>query len=139
MIEAHLKKLRARDDISTEEEEALRTMVSQVVDVPQDRTVIRHGDDLPHSTLLISGWLARVKDLPGGERQITELHVAGDFADLHAFTLKRLDHDLATLSQCEIAVVPHSRVAALTERFPRLARLFWFSTNVDASITRELA
>jgi CRP-like cAMP-binding protein len=30
-------------------------------------------------------------------------------------------------------------VAALTERFPRLARLFWFSTNVDASITRELA
>ena len=137
MIEAHLKKLRARDDISTEEEEALRTMVSQVVDVPQDRTVIRHGEDLPHSTLLVSGWLARVKDLPGGERQITELHVAGDFADLHAFTLKCLDHDVISLARCRLALVPHQRLKDITENLPHLTRVLWLMTNVDASIQRE--
>ena len=27
----------------------------------------------------------------------------------------------------------------ITEQYPRLARIYWFSTNVDGSITRELA
>jgi CRP-like cAMP-binding protein len=27
----------------------------------------------------------------------------------------------------------------MTERYPRLARVFWFSTNIDAAIQRELA
>jgi CRP-like cAMP-binding protein len=89
--------------------------------------------------MLLDGWLARAKDLPGGERQVTELHVAGDFADLHSFTLKCLDHDIITLSDCVIGVVPHDRLQQITERFPRIARLYWFLTNVDAAITRELA
>ena len=70
---------------------------------------------------------------------MTELHVAGDFADLHGFTLKRLDHDVMTLSDCIIAVVPHDRLQEITEQYPRLARIYWLSTNVDAAITRELA
>jgi CRP-like cAMP-binding protein len=89
--------------------------------------------------LLLDGWMARSKDLAGGERQVTELHVAGDFADLHGFTLKRLDHDVVTLSECVVAVVTHERLQEISERYPRLARIYWFSTNVDAAITRELA
>jgi CRP-like cAMP-binding protein len=139
MITVHLKKHRRRTAIDAEEEQAIRGLVAETRTVAADQVLIRSGIELNVSLLLLDGWLARSKDLPGGERQVTQLHVAGDFADLHGFTLKRLDHDVATLSPCELAIVPHSRVAALTERFPRLARLFWFSTNVDASITRELA
>ena len=46
MIEAHLRKLRARDDVTEEEEQAVRALVSQVVEVGQDQTVIRHGQDV---------------------------------------------------------------------------------------------
>jgi CRP-like cAMP-binding protein len=137
MIEAHLRKLRARDDISAEEEEAVRGLVSEVVEVDQDRTIVRHGDELQHSLLLLSGWLARAKDLPTGQRQLAELHVAGDFADLHGFTLKRLDHDVITLTRCRIALVPHQRLTDMTERFPHLTRVYWLMTNMDASIQRE--
>ena len=137
MMEAHLRKLRARDDISAEEEKAVRGLVSQVIEVPQDKTVVRHGEELQHSLLLLSGWLGRAKDLPTGQRQIAELHVAGDFADLHGFTLKRLDHDVISLSRCRIAMVPHTRLTEITERFPHLARVFWLMTNIDASIQRE--
>ena len=137
MIDVHLKKLRARDDISAEEEQAIRGLVSQVIDIPEDRTFIRHGVELHQSTLLLEGWLARAKDLPSGQRQIAELHVAGDFADLHAFTLKRLDHDLISVSRCKLAIVPHDRLTEMTERFPHLTRVYWFSTNVDAAIHRE--
>jgi CRP-like cAMP-binding protein len=139
MITVHLKKLRRSAAINAEEELAIRGLVAETRIVAADQVLIRSGVKIDVSLLLLDGWLARIKDLPGGERQVTQLHVSGDFADLHGFALKRLDHDVATLSQCEIAVVPHSRVAALTERFPRLARLYWFSTNVDAAITRELA
>jgi len=137
VIEAHLSKLRARDDVSPEEEEAIRGLVSQVIDVPADRTVIRRGEELQHSLLLLSGWLARAKDLPSGQRQMAELHVAGDFADLHSFTLKRLDHDVIALTGCRIGMVPHDRLKVITERFPHLTRLFWLMTNIDAAIQRE--
>lgn len=139
MITVHLKKLRRRIEISSDEERAIRDAVAEVRRIPADVLVIRSGEELNSSLLLIDGWLARSKDLAGGERQVTQLHVAGDFADLHGFTLKRLDHDVTTLSDCRIAVVPHERIRELTERFPRLGRIYWFSTNMDAAIQRELA
>lgn len=137
MIEAHLKKLRARDDVSAEEEEAIRGLVSQVTDVAKDRTIVNTGEELQHSILLLSGWLARAKDLPGGQRQIAELHVTGDFADLHGFTLKRLDHDVISITRCRLAFVPHQRIKEICERFSHLGRLFWLMTNIDAAIQRE--
>ena len=137
MIEAHFAKLRARDKISGEEEQAVRALIDEVIDVPQDRAVVRHSEHLNHSMLLLSGWLARAKDLPSGQRQIAELHVAGDFADLHGFTLRRLDHDVITLTRFRIALVPHDRLKDLTERFPHLARVYWAMTNIDAAIQRE--
>ena len=139
MISVHLKKLRRRTEISQEEERAIRDAVSETRQVAADQILIRSGQPLTSSLMLLDGWIARGKDLAGGERQVTELHVAGDFADLHGYTLKRLDHDLVTLSECTIAVVPHDHLKAITERYPRLARIYWFSTNVDAAITRELA
>lgn len=137
MIEVHLKKLRARDDVSAEEEQVIRSLPSQIVEVPADRTVIRRGEEIQQSTLLLDGWMARAKDLPDGQRQLVELHVAGDFTDLHGFTLKCLDHDIITLSRCRVAFVPHERLKTVTERYPHLTRLFWFSTNLDAAIQRE--
>ena len=137
MIEKYLMKLRARDPISAEEEAAIRDSISDVVRIPADRTFIRVGQELDHSTLLLDGLMCRYKDLSGGQRQITEIHVPGDFADLHSFTLKHLDHNIMTLTPCTIAKSPHARIQKLCEDFPRLARIMWFSTNLDACIHRE--
>lgn len=138
MITVHLKKLKRRIEISSEEERVIRDAVGEVRRVPADELLVRAGEELNVSLLLLDGWLARTKDLAGGERQVTELHVAGDFADLHGFTLKRLDHDVTTLSECRIAVVPHDRIRQITETHPRLTRVYWFFTNIDAAIQREL-
>ena len=136
MIERHLLKLRARNDISAEEEQAIRGCVAEVRDHPADTILIRAGDELETSLLLFDGLVARAHQLSEGERQITELHVPGDFADVHGFTLKRLDHDIVTMTKCRIAVVPHERLKALTEAFPHIARVYWFGTNLDAAIHR---
>lgn len=139
MISVHLKKLRQRTDIGADEERAIREAVSETRRLRADEIFVRSGQELNSSTLLLSGWMARSKDLPSGERQVTELHIAGDFADLHGFTLKRLDHDVTTLSECVVAIVPHERLLRVTNDFPHLARVYWFCTNVDAAIHREWA
>jgi CRP-like cAMP-binding protein len=137
MIERHLMKLRARDDVSAEEESAIRASVAQLREVPADTLIIRAEEPLEVSTILFDGIACRAKDLRSGERQITELHVAGDYMDLHSFTLKRLDHDVLALTPCTIALVPHERLRDITERYPHLTRVYWFATNLDASIHRE--
>ena len=137
MIELHLMRLRARDEISAEEEAALRGAFCEEQDIASDTTFIRAGVELSVSTLLLEGLMCRYKDLRNGERQITELHVAGDFADMHSFTLKRLDHHVITLTPCRVAVLPHERLREITEQHPHLTRVYWFGTNLDAAIHRE--
>ena len=139
MIESHLRRLRKRDTIGAPEERAIREMVAETRRVGPHKVLIREGEKLEQSILLIDGWLARAVDMPAGDRHIAELHVPGDFADLHGFTLKRLDHDVVTLTESIIALVPHERLTQLTDRFPHLARIYWFSTNVDAAIQRQWA
>lgn len=139
MIEAHLRMLRTRDEISPAEEKAIRGAVAEIREIGPDKIVVPMGKDLSTSLLLIDGWMARSKRLEDGNRQISQLHIAGDFVDLHGFALKRLDHDVVTMSRCRYAVVPHERLRDITERFPHLTRVYWFSTTLDAAIHREWA
>ena len=136
-IEAHFRKLRKRDEISASEEAAIRGAISEEREHRADMAIIRRGQELNESTLLLEGWMARTKDMADGQRQITELHVAGDFVDLHSFTLKRLDHNVVTLTPCRVAVVPHEALREITAKFPHLTRVYWFMTNMDAAIHRE--
>lgn len=132
-----LLKLRVRDVVGTEEEEVLRASVAEIRDHPAGRTIVRSGTTLSASTLLVEGIVCRYKDLADGQRQIMELHVAGDFVDLHGFLLKRLDHNIGTMTPVRIALVPHDALRGITETHPHLGRMLWFSTLLDAAIHRE--
>ena len=137
MIDAHFRKLRKRDTISAQEERAVRGLVAETRRARPHQTLVRKGELVHQSMLLVDGWLGRAVDLQSGERVFTELHVPGDFADLHGFTLKRLDHDLVALADSTVAIVPHERLVGLTRDFPHIGRVYWFSTNVDAAIHRQ--
>ncbi len=130
-------KMRRRNDVSEEEEEALRDAVNRTQAHKAKRTIIRSEVELTTSNLLVEGLVCRYKDLPDGRRQVLELHVPGDFVDLHSFPLSRLDHNIMALTDSQIAVVPHEALRGITEKMPHLSRLLWFSTALDASIHRE--
>lgn len=137
MIDKLFLKLRVRDLLSPEEEQALRETIVECEDVPGKRTLLKRGVQLERSILLLDGLVCRYKDLRNGRRQISALHVAGDFLDLHGFTLKKLDHDVMTLAPSRVAYAQHERLKWLTNEYPHLTRLLWFSTNLDAAIHRE--
>ncbi|HEY7809857.1 MAG TPA: Crp/Fnr family transcriptional regulator [Allosphingosinicella sp.] len=132
-----LAKLRLRDAISAEEEAVLREAVAEVRELPAGKVVVRAGELLTHSTLLFDGLSCRYKDLVDGQRQIMELHVPGDFLDLHSFLLKQLDHNVGSISPVRVGIVPHDRLRAISENYPHLTRMLWFSTLLDSAVHRE--
>ncbi len=137
LLERLFVKLELRHPLAPEHKEAIRWAITEYRQVPSDRTLVRQGEGMINSTLLLDGFAGRFKDLRGGQRQIMELNLAGDFVDLHSFTLKKMDHGITTFTPCVVGVCPHDRLKQITDSHPLLTRLFWFSTNLDASIHRE--
>jgi CRP-like cAMP-binding protein len=136
-VERALAKLRARDVLSAEEEQVFVRSIEEVQEIGAHRVIVRAGVTLSHSTLLLDGFACRYKDLADGQRQIQELHVPGDYVDLHGFLLKSLDHNVGAITAVRIALIPHDALREISEQHPHLARMLWFSTLLDASIQRE--
>jgi CRP-like cAMP-binding protein len=132
-----LAKLRLRDRVSEHEAGVLRKAVACVAHHPAGHVLVEEGKPLNFSILLTDGVVARYKDLAEGQRQITELHVPGDFVDLHGYLLKRLEHSVGALTPVTVAMVPHKALTAITETEPHLTRMLWLTTQIDAAIQRE--
>jgi CRP-like cAMP-binding protein len=137
-IERWIAAIRRRDPtITSEEEFALRGVLSEVVTFEADQDIVCEHARMTHSNLLLEGWAFRYIGLADGRRQIVAIHVPGDFVDLHSFPLQIMDHSVATFTRCRVALAPHERLRGVTEKHPHLARLFWLSTLIDAAVHRQ--
>ncbi|RAK58152.1 Crp/Fnr family transcriptional regulator [Phenylobacterium deserti] len=132
-----VRKLAARDVVPEDEQQALRAAATETVPYAAGEEVVREGERQTVSRLLVSGLIARVKLLDDGRRQITELHIPGDFVDLHSFLLKRLDHDVIAVTPARLVSYPHEGLRKITEQWPHLTRLLWLSTTLDGAGHRE--
>jgi len=128
---------RGRDELSEREIAVLESSVRSVETLPARHRLVREGDPVETSTLLLEGFMCRYMDDRDGLRQLVAVHVPGDFVDLHAFPMKRLDHDVATLGPARVATFDHATLQTITEEFPHLTRMLWFSTLLDAAMHRE--
>ncbi|QDZ06808.1 Crp/Fnr family transcriptional regulator [Sphingomonas panacisoli] len=128
---------RRREQLSDEELAALDAIMSPPARIPKRTTIIRAGETTDRSTFLLQGFMCRFLDGANGHRQILSIETSGDFVDLHGYPMKRLDHDIATIGDCEVSYAQHGKLTALIERYPTLGRMLWFSTLVDAAMHRE--
>lgn len=128
---------RRRDRLGPTDLAALEASVSAVRTIPRRHLLVTAGAPIGFSTYLIDGFICRYMDDREGNRQLVAVHVPGDFVDLHGYPLGSLDHDVATLTSCKIALVPHGNLDQLVATLPGLAKLLWFSTLVDAAMHRE--
>jgi CRP-like cAMP-binding protein len=127
---------RLRHAMTAAEKDIVESLVEDTERVRAGRVLIERGQLCDRSTLLIEGYLLRtiVED---GQRFVVGVHVPGDFADLHCFALKRLDHSVVAVGDALVGYVKHDRLEEVMERHPHLTRLLWFSTLLDAAIHRE--
>lgn len=122
--------------LTADERARIEAAISEVKTFGPRKIVARAGEPLNQSTLLLEGIMSRYLDDRNGLRQLVAIHYPGDFLDLHAFPLKFLDHDVATLTTATVALVPHAEIEAIAEEMPQLVRKLWFATLLDAAIHR---
>ncbi len=136
MIEPLLLNLERRDLLTDDERRTLEAVVGRERRFAAGEDLVSDGSRPAYSSLLIDGFAARYKLTAEGSRQITAIHIAGEFVDLHAFLLKTMDHGVIALSPCRVSQVDHSELRLLTERHPHLTRMLWLDTLIHGAIHR---
>jgi CRP-like cAMP-binding protein len=126
-----------RDELTDEERSALIAASAEKSAFSSGADLVRQGDRPHFSTLVLKGVTARYSTVDDGGRQITGLHVAGDFVDLHSFPLQLMDHFVTAITDCEVVTFPHRALLRITETLPHLTRVLWLLTLLDASIHRQ--
>ena len=128
---------RGRDRMTDEERRVLENAASCVKHYPARHHLVRRGEPVDTSMMLIEGYVSRYMDDREGYRQLVSVHIPGDFVDLHGFPTGRLDHDIGTLGPVKMALFDHQTLVGITEEHPRLTRFLWFATLADAAMHRE--
>ncbi|MCJ9750788.1 Crp/Fnr family transcriptional regulator [Neorhizobium sp. BETTINA12A] len=136
MIDSLLLNLEQHDVLTDEERNILRRIVGRERRFLAGEDFVAEGSRPGYSSLLVDGFAARYKLTAEGTRQITAIHVAGDFVDLHAFLLKTMDHGVVALSPCHVSLCDHSDLKQVTEQHPHLTRMLWLDTLIHGSIHR---
>jgi CRP-like cAMP-binding protein len=134
---ALIRKLEQYDRLSGTERQLLEQAVVRHRAVAEGEDLVREGDHPTESLFLITGFAARYNLLHTGKRQLTALHVPGDFVDLHSFLVKTMDHGVLAITPCTLGVVPHEALHAISETQPHLFRLLALHIAVDAAIHRQ--
>ena len=131
---------RLRSEMSDDEKAELEALVERTEWIDKPTRLVARGSACDRSTMLIEGFVLRTlqgSDRAGGKRHAVSFHVPGDFVDLHCFALKRLDHNIDTVGRVKVGYVPHAALREVMRETPHLARIFWFSTLLDAAMHRE--
>jgi len=136
MISSKFLSGRGRERLSPEDQLFLEESIDKVQAVPASETLIRRGEPVHSSMLIVEGFVGRSTDDQRGQRQMVSLHVPGDFVDLDVFKTKRLDHDIFTIGPAKVAIYKHDVIAKISERSPHLTTSFWISSLLDAAIHR---
>ncbi len=136
-IQALVSALTERDQLSDAEISVLSGIDWHVRQFPAETEIIEDRSKPRNSCLLLDGIAARAMSLETGERQITALHVAGDFVDLHGFYLKVMDHSVVALTDTRVALVDHAILKEISETLPHLGRVLATMIAIDAAIQRN--
>lgn len=131
-----ISKLEKHGPLSEEEKEVLQRITAQTAIFEPREDIVPEGSTPSHSSLILSGFAMRHNHLPDGRRQITAIHVPGDFADLHSFLLKTIDDGVSALTACRVAFVAHKDLRDVTRNFPHLTRALWLTTLIDGAVHR---
>ena len=136
MVTARFVRGRRGVTFEPEERARLESIISEVRHIDPGSRMVRAGEHLTHSTLLVDGFLCRYIDDRKGLRQLITFHVPSVFVDLSGYPLKTFDHSFASLTVVLVASVPHTALGQIERDAPEMARKLWFATLLDAAVHR---
>lgn len=132
-----IRKLQRRAALDDADLQALGSLTFREKTYEAGSYIVREGVACKESALILKGFAVRHKLTEEGRRQIVSFHIPGDFVDLEGSLLRVADHNVQTVSRCEIAHVPVREIIAVIDSHPKVGRALWIDTLIDASIYRE--
>lgn len=98
--------------------------------------IVECGQAQTRSLYLCRGFVGRTRMDRSGKRQFLALQIAGDFIDLQAFVLERLDHDIHAIGEVVVRPSPHASLRQLSATDSELMQKLWRVSLIDAAIHR---
>lgn len=137
MQDALIRKLESFQELTNEDRGALNALVPRFKHVGPRTDLIKEGDPPEDIHLILDGYACRYKILPDGQRQIMAYLVPGDFCDLNVFILDQMDHNIGTVSACQVVDIPRQSIEVVMANRPRITQALWWCALVDEAILRE--
>ena len=136
-LQAFLDRLARHSVLGADECQAILSLPGTIQTVGYHRYLVRNGGASDDACLVMDGVVARVRQHPGGARQISALHIAGDMPDLHAIVWPKNTAALQALTPATIARVPYPALRLLAARYPAIAEAFWRDCLIDGAIMSD--
>ncbi len=133
-LEKFLRRLLLRSPLTEAEQEAILALPGEDVHTHAHRDIVRPGHRITSSCLVLEGLVGRFDQLANGHRQITALHIVGDFCDLHSLAVPETGWGIESLTVSVVRMVPHEALHTLVSTSTALTMAFWRDTVVDGSI-----
>jgi CRP-like cAMP-binding protein len=132
-----LDRLSLHTTFSLADERVVEDLSFRETKLEKGRDIIRQGDSPTEAVLIISGVVARYKDLSEGGRAYLGFHFRGDLPDAQAMFAERIDHSICTVSDAIIATVTHRILKEVFASNLHVGFAVWRETLIDAAITRQ--
>jgi CRP-like cAMP-binding protein len=127
---------RLRQHFDRDDQSYIEELIQEERVFSDGQVVMERAQFATISAILVDGFIFRTIE-QNDRRFIVGLNVPGDFVDLHAFALKRLDHNVVTAGNCKLGLVSHDRLDETMRERPKIARAMWFATLLDAAVHRK--
>lgn len=130
-------KLAQHGSISIEDRGLLSTLpfVSRVFEAGS--YLVREGNASDHYYLLVSGLACRHKISGEGVRQIVSILTPSDLFNIQQLYFETADHNVQTLTRCEVLMIPRSALRQLVNDHPSVAHSLTATMLVELSMARE--
>ena len=99
--------------------------------------MLREGEPVSNCRLLVRGFAYRQKLVSTGARQIISFHIPGEFIDLQNLMLEVADHNVQSLGNSQVAIVPKAAFLELMAGRAEVRKAIWLDTLIDSSVFRE--
>ena len=101
------------------------------------QVLVRAGQRFRPVMIVRDGWACVCKTVPGGRRQIIDFLVPGDVFGLGSGLLRKMDRDLVTVTEVEVAEISFQMLAATFRQWSRIASAMRWALARQAAIVQE--
>ncbi len=133
-LHAWIDRLTVRSSLSDDDIGVLRAIDAPVVEESARWDLVRPGQKVDYSCLVVEGYVARSERFAHGGRHSTAVYLPGDMCDLHSVAVPVAGWGITALTDVAICQVPHTALLDAARQSSAIAMALWRDVIVDGSV-----